>query len=118
MLAYSHLRARCKEEQRSELDAIDGRIIFNSSTVVALLIIASLLVLQPQLQFGNYFNPLIKSGDWPKGTFITTLIFLIGAVLIISAYFEASRVRIPLVCKLLKEHNMDRPSSSCHKHER
>jgi hypothetical protein len=118
LLAYSHLRTTCKEETRLELDAIDGKIIFNSSTGVALLIIASLIVLQPQLQFGNYSKPLIKSGDWPKGTFITILIFLIGAVLIISGYFEASRVRIPLVCKLLKEHKMDRPSSSCQKYEK
>jgi hypothetical protein len=118
MLAYSHLRTTCKEEIRLELDAIDAKIIFNSSTGVALLIIASLLVLQPQLQLGNYSKPVINSGDWPKGTFITVLIFLIGTILIISSYFEASRVRIPLVCRLLKEHKMDRPLSSCQKYEK
>jgi len=61
MIFYVHIlvwEQYCKDSARSELDTIDARIIFNSSTGVGLGIIALLLLSTYQLEIEN-FQPLI-----------------------------------------------------------
>jgi hypothetical protein len=111
LLAYSRLRAICKEEIRFELDAIDARVVFNSSTGIGLLIIASFFILQPLLMIESYLKPLIPSNLSVPRTIISILIILISVILILSSYLEVQKVRIPLVCQLLKEYNIDQPQS-------
>jgi hypothetical protein len=108
--AYSHLRTKCEEKTRLELDSIDSHVTFNSSTGVALMIIGSLLILQP---YFNLTGTLISNdGIWHRAIAFS-LAFVCGFLFIISAYFEAVKVRIPLICNLPKEHNIDLPKEHC-----
>jgi len=104
--AYSLLRTKCDDKSKSELDSIDARITFNSSTGVALIIISLLVILQPYL---NIYKPLINDNEYLKRGIVAFLTILSGILFIFSSYTEVSKVRIPLICKLLKEHNIELP---------
>jgi hypothetical protein len=104
--AYSLLRTKCDDKTKSELDSIDARITFNSSTGVALMIISLLVIFQPNLHISN---PLIKDDDDLKRGIVAFLTILSGILFVTSQYTEVTKVRIPLICKLLKEHNIELP---------
>jgi hypothetical protein len=113
--AYSHLRTQCDEKTRLELDTIDSHITFNSSTGAALMIIGLLLLLQP---YFSLTNTLISNDDIWRRTIAFSLAFIGGFLFIISAYYEAVKVRIPLICNLLKEHKFDLPTEHCNQNEK
>jgi hypothetical protein len=111
--AYSNLRTKCNESTRLELDPIDARVTFNSSTGVALIIISLLLGLQHLISI----DPLIRNDDIRYRVISTLLAFFSGLIFIVIAYLEVANVRVPLICKLLKEHNIETPAEHCKKFE-
>lgn len=98
------MRTKCDDKTRLELDSIDARITFNSSTGVALIIICSLLIFQDYL---NLSNTLIDNEDFIRRGIVASLIVFSGMLFITSSYAEAEKVRLPLICNLLKEHNIE-----------
>ena len=116
LLAYSHLRAVCKEGTRFELDAIDARGYFNSSTGVALSIIGVVLILQDQFHIEDYIKPLLSSEQFIARTFIGGLIIFVAGTLLVSAWLEFKEVRNPLVCRLLKENKVEEHPPDCEKY--
>ena len=112
-LGYSHLRAICKEEIRQELDAIEARTNFSRSTGVILIILGVLIIFQDSFVAIIDLDPLFDSTNLAMLAVISILLFIFGLILIIGSYMENKRVRIKLVCRLMKEHQIPLPSSYC-----
>ena len=73
--AYSNLRTKCDDKTRLELDSIDTRITFNSSTGVALIIICLLLIFQ---DYFNLSNTLIDNDDFIRRGIVVSLTVFSG----------------------------------------
>ncbi len=113
LLAYSHLRAICKEEIRQELDAIEARTNFSKSTGVVLIIINLILICQHMFFSVENFNPLFNESKLILRYFVGFMIFGVGITLVLGSVMENKKVRVELVCKLLKEYGIDVLSKYC-----
>jgi hypothetical protein len=113
---YSQLRLVCEDNDRSELDSLQGRYVFGMSTSVGLVIIFLYAIItrvmplslnHPITCIPTFVNAdSIVCGDLVRTILIMVLILSVGIVLFIGAYFDNQRVRVPLICKLIKKYKL------------
>jgi hypothetical protein len=117
--AYSQLRLVCKDNDRSELDSLQGRYVFGVSTAVGLVIIVLYATLTVVIEYLFYPHSMkcmsafvdadsILCGyvNRVRDILIISFILAVGMTLYVGAYYDNKRVRIPLICNLIKKYNL------------
>lgn len=128
---FSRLRASCKEEQRTELDVIEAQYQLGISTGIALLIIVvfytyfyyndAVDIYRPMVQFNstnsadNTTSTETNTEKEPKNYTepLISLLFITGVSLILISTFYNRRVRLPVICGLMKEYCSIRSTEVC-----
>lgn len=115
---YEELKLKCSDDERKELEELEGRHFFGVTTVIALIFVGlyGLGVLVSPTIIGHSLcpSPLIEKeslfcsiGFEIRNTVIVvSFIFPLAAILSIGAHYEYHRVHLPLICALIDKHSI------------
>jgi hypothetical protein len=115
---YEELKLKCSEDERKELEELEGRHFFGVTTVIALTFIGlyGLGVFVSPILIGHPLcdSPLIEkeslfcsTGFEIRNTSIALpFIFLLAVILSFGAHYEYHRVHLPLICALIDKHSI------------
>jgi hypothetical protein len=134
---YGNLRFQCTDSERLELDSLDGRHIFGMSAAIGLGIVglyALFIIVILPFVFYHSINCLHSFIDMHsilcsnphtsqdsihqlRIVFVISSIMIIAAILSFGSYFYNKRVRLIIICELMKQYNLH-ITSTCIRRER
>jgi hypothetical protein len=112
---YEELKLKCTEDDRKELEELEGRHYFGKCTGIALVLIglyglvffilpypgSGALACTSILSKGS----ILCNQEFELRSAILIIIFGLAAILYFGAYYEYRRVHLPIICALMNKHS-------------